>query len=317
MWDAPLALALPNGDAPGFNDNAGANVSSLGSLYEIAFARWHKPEYGGVVARTARDDIQALFYGVAEVPQAPMIPTTSALLKDAGYALLRSSGSAAAIRFGMHGGGHGHPDQLNLVTFAHGTLLGLDPGSINYGVPLHQEWYRSTIAHNTVCVDQQLQAPKDGKLDAWRTQDGATTLVASADTVYPGVQLKRTVTLNPGGSIDDQFECASTSEHVFDWAFHVPGTLTSSLTFAKRDKPAGFANGYQHIKDLASAQTSEPFWVKWQAGGTVLTIHFQAAPDTQVIRGVGPGRNPADMVPLVIVRRTARSTTFAARHEIN
>jgi len=316
MWDAPLALALPNGDAPGFNDNAGANVGTLGSLYEVAFARWKTPAYGGVVARSARDDINALLYGVPEVPRVPLIPTTSALLKDAGYALLRAGTNAAAMRFGMQGGGHGHPDKLNLVTFGKGTLLGLDPGSINYGVPLHGEWYRSTIAHNTVCVDQQLQAAKDGKLEDWQTHGGATTIAASANQAYPGVRLKRTVTLSPQGVIEDQFECASAAAHVYDWAFHVAGTLDSSLTFADRTGTLGGTNGYQHIKELASAQTSEPFWMRWQAGDTTLTLYFKAAPDTEVIRGVAPGRNPADKVPVVIVRRKAQTTTFDVRHEI-
>ena len=48
-------------------------------------------------------------------------------------------------------------------------MWGLDPGSINYGVPLHREWYRSTIAHNTVTVDGALQAEKDGQADQWKT----------------------------------------------------------------------------------------------------------------------------------------------------
>ena len=317
LWDAPLALALPNGDAPGFNDNAGANVASLAPLYEIAFAHWPKPEYGGVVARSSRDDINALVFGASTVPRAPLIPTTSAVLRDAGYAMLRAGSNAAAVRFGMHGGGHGHPDKLDLVTFAEGKLLGLDPGSINYGVPLHAEWYRSTIAHNTVCVDQHIQAARDGKLEDWQTHDGVTTLAASANDVYPGVRLKRVLTMRAPGLLEDHFECASEVDHVYDWAFHVPGTLTSSLSFVRREGALGTNNGYQHIKEVATARTSEAFWVKWQVGGVALTLHINGAPGTEVIRGIAPGRNPADKVPVILLRRQGRSTVFEVRHEVN
>jgi hypothetical protein len=246
-----------------------------------------------------------------------MIPESSALLSEAGYAMLRGGGTSAAIRFGMHGGGHGHPDKLNLVTYGGGVALGLDPGSINYGVPLHREWYRSTIAHNTVSVDGQLQQPKDGKLLDWRMADGGTTIVASADDVYPGVRLRRTVTVTREGRIDDRFECASETTHEYDWAFHVAGELTSSLTFAPRAVPPGDANGYPHIKDVASARADEPFWVSWRVGGTVLRLRFPGAPGTEVIRGTGPGRDPAVGVPMIIVRRNAARTVFEVTHEID
>jgi hypothetical protein len=114
-------------------------------------------------------------------------------LKAAGFAMLRAPGAAAAIRFGMHGGGHGHPDKLNLVTYGAGRHWGLDPGSINYGVPLHQEWYRSTVAHNTVAVDGASQSTADGVLDSWNEGAAATTIAASANSVYKGVKLSRTV----------------------------------------------------------------------------------------------------------------------------
>ena len=113
LWDAPLALAFPNGDAPGFNDNGGGNVLSLGNLYELAYARWPKPEYGRVAARGPRRNLQALLYGAESLPGGPLVPEESRLLRAAGFAMLRAPGAVAAMRFGLHGGGHGHPDKLN------------------------------------------------------------------------------------------------------------------------------------------------------------------------------------------------------------
>lgn len=316
LYDAPLNLAFPNGDSPGFNDNAGGNVLRGASLYELAFARWKKPEFGRLAAGSHRARLESLLYGAEEVPAGPAIPQASVLMRAAGFAMLRAGETAAALRFGMHGGGHGHPDKLNLVTVAFGRNLGIDPGSINYGVPLHKEWYRTTIAHNTVSVDGQPQADVDGTLVDWVVKDGATTIAAEAGTVYPGVALKRTVRLS-AARIEDRFECASATDHTYDWAFHVPGRLTSSLKTVPQTEPLGKDNGYQHIQQVARAAADGAWWVRWEAEGVRLTLRFEAAPGTEVFTGVAPGRDPSDKVPLVVVRRRAAKTVFAAVHEVS
>lgn len=315
LWDAPLALALPDGEPPGFNDNRGSNVLAGAALYELAFARWGTPAHGRLLSRARRDDYQALLYGSEETPTGPMIPEQSMLLRAAGYGMLRATGLAAAMRYGMHGGGHGHPDKLNLVTWGAGKLWGLDPGSINYGVPLHREWYKSTVAHNTVCVDEQLQSNADGRLEDWRAGKDATTLAASAGAAYPGISLRRTVTVRKG-RIEDRFECTSEAEHVYDWVFHAPGELTCSLAMEPRDGPLGAAAGYQHITGVAEARTGEEWQAVWRQGGARFTLKVAAAPDTEVVTGTGPGREPSERVPCLVIRRRARATVFEAVHEL-
>ena len=314
LYDAPLALALPNGDPPGFNDNAGANVFDYAPLYEIAYARWKRPAYGRLVARTKRDTLEALLYGVPKVPEGPVIPTHSTLLRQAGYAVLRSPAMAVAVRFGTYGGGHGHPDMLNIVTYGAGRQGGLDPGSIHYGVPLHREWYRTTIAHNTVSVDGKLQARAGGRLEDWKTEAGVTILKASADGAYPGVRLRRRLRLD-GEGLEDRFECSSETEHVYDWAFHAPGRLRVVGVEMEPGGALGDANGYQHLKIRLRGQTDGDWRAVWTDGAARLVIRMKGAPDTEVYVAAGPGRDPKTMVDTLIVRRRAASTVFDARHE--
>ncbi|MCX6630570.1 MAG: heparinase II/III family protein [Candidatus Solibacter sp.] len=287
---------------------------SLGRLYELAYARWQRPEYGRVAARSSRRNLQALLYGAASVPEGAMVPEESRLLRASGFAMLRAPGAAAAMRFGMHGGGHGHPDKLNLVTWGGGRMWGLDPGSINYGVPLHKEWYRSTIAHNTVTVDGALQAEKDGQAGEWKTGGGATTFTASAASAYPGVTLTRTVTVR-GNRIEDRFECASGAEHTYDWAFHAPGRLTTSLALKPGPERIAATAGYQHVEGVASGRAAGGWWARWEAEGERFTLRVKAAEQTEVFTGAAPGKNPADRVPVLIVRRRGRNATFDVLHE--
>lgn len=311
LYDAPLALALPNGDPPGFNDSAGGNLTSYGPLYEIAFARWGRPEYGRLVSQSGRETLQALLWGVEAVPAGDPVPAESVLLRAAGYAVLREGGLAVAVRFGMHGGGHGHPDKLDIVTFGSGRLFGLDPGSINYGVPLHQEWYRSTIAHNTVSVDEALQARVDGKLEEW----SGSAMVASAGEAYSGVMLRRSLALAKG-RLEDRFTCSAEAPHTYDWAFHAPGQFRTSLALTGRASPLGTSNGYQHIEQVSEARTDGDWWASWESGGVRWTVNMKGAPGTEVFTGVAPGKNPTERIPLLVVRRRAAGTVFEAAHEV-
>ena len=314
LYDAPLTLALPNGDPPGFNDNAGRNVVDYGPLYEIAYARWKRPAYGHLVARTKRDSLEALLYGAPEAPPGPMLPTHSTLLREAGYAVLRSPAMAAAVRFGSYGGGHGHPDMLNIVTYGAGRQGGLDPGSIHYGVPLHREWYRTTIAHNTVCVDRKLQARADGRLEEWKADGEVTILAASADQAYPGVRLRRRLRLDATG-LEDRFECSSETEHVYDWAFHAPGRLRVVGVQMEPGEALGDANGYQHLKIRLRGRTDADWRAVWTDGAAQLVIRMKGAPGTEVYVGSGPGRDPTTEIDALIVRRRTARTVFEARHE--
>jgi hypothetical protein len=117
--------------------------------------------------------------------------------------------------------------------------------------------------------------------------------------------------------LQDRFECVSEREHVYDWAFHAEGRLTTSLPLEPRDGPLGADNGYQHIQNVATAVTDEAWWARWDAGEATLTLHFAAEPGTQVFTGLAPGRNPAQKVPVLVVRRRARSTTFEVTHEVS
>jgi uncharacterized heparinase superfamily protein len=58
-------------------------------------------------------------------------------------------------------GGHGHYDLLNIEITAQGRPLIVDPGRYTYSEqgPNWRRWFKSTAAHNTVCVDGIDQTP--------------------------------------------------------------------------------------------------------------------------------------------------------------
>jgi len=312
LLDGPIALALPNGDPAGYNDNPGLNLTHWGEVYELAYARWKRPEYGRAATLGPRNTITALLYGTGVLPSGECIPKTSVLIARAGLGSMRTEDATIEVRSGMHGGGHGHPDMLNIVTFGKGHTFGVDPGSIGYGAALHREWYRSTIAHNTVCVDQQLQSNADGRVVDWKQDAQATSWKGTAN-VYAGVTLTREVRLEANRATE-RFTCESADEHVYDWAFHSLGELTLSMTTSELEGRLGDENGYQHIRQIRQAASDTDWVATWTRGNATLRLHVKGAPGTSLYTGVGPGPNPAEPVAMVVIRRRGRTVVFEVDH---
>ena len=316
MWDAPLALSLPGGVSPGFNDNPGQPVQSYAPLFEIGFARSGKAEHGRVLQGSRRDSMEALLFGIPELPSGGFISEESVLLKDAGIAVLRSkAGVTVAMKYGHAGGGHAHADKLGIVTFGAGQLFGLDPGSVSYGTPMHTQWYTQTVAHNTVAAARSSQAFTDvHKLEQWSSDGDGGTITASTDGVYSDFLLRRTLRLE-GNVLDDRFEVVTPTRNTIDYVFHALGEFSSSLAFAEADpRVAEKKDGYGVLADVKETRTDGPWWARWRQGDARLTVHFQGRPDTIVQTALGHGRTPIEKARVILVRRQYPGTVFEAKH---
>src|SRR5512137_3018224 len=100
-----------------------------------------------------------------------------------------------SMKYGPHGGGHGHPDKLGFVLYGRGQVLAPDPGTANYGVPIQGGWFRTTLAHNTLVVDEDSQKAAEGKCLAFLAADGFSAVMAEAGAIFPGVTFRRTAAL--------------------------------------------------------------------------------------------------------------------------
>lgn len=126
-----------------------------------------------------RDDLRFVASGGAQ-GRAPAVRL--AHFDQAGYHVLRS-GWAAAPQFDqaqhlvfdcgpLGEGNHGHFDALSFELAAHGRALLVDPGRYTYSEAGEINWrlhFRSTAAHNTVCVDggsQTRYQPRPVKADS-------------------------------------------------------------------------------------------------------------------------------------------------------
>ena len=303
LFDAPLDLAMPNLVLPAFNDSGAVGIRSQARSYEYALARYSNPRYAEAIGPDRRN-LQALLVGVDVLPAVPAEAGGSRNLAAAGYAVLTHGGGAEAawlcLKYGPHGGGHGHDDKLSLLAYRKGTAFAIDPGTAAYGVPIQKEWFRATVAHTTLTVDERNQTPAEGRCLAFgtRAETGLSAVLAEAGPIYAGVVYRRAVALVDADLVLILDLVSAEAEHTFDVAWHNSGTWVVPPTGVAVKLPA--QPGYMHLTDVVGVAGALPVIQasKELAVGLAVT---SAAGETWA----GRGFNARDANrPVAVLRRT-------------
>ena len=313
MFDGPLALAMPNLALPAFNDSGTVWLTSRADLYELAYARWHDARYAPLLAAGRHTGELALWFGAAPPKSELGNGRGSRNSPASGYAILeRGAGDQATwlcLKYGPHGGGHGHNDKNQLVLYSRGQVLMPDPGTHAYGSPLHTSWDKTTLAHNTLIVDEQSQAPAQGRCLAFGAVGGVDYAMTEAGPIYPGVRFVRTAALLSENLIVIVDQVCAGQEHQFDIACHLAGKW-SRLPEGEPWTPPG-ANGYKHIAHAAfRAGASGMTAVALLESGGESALTLAGGEPTQFITGTGIGASTEDRVPIALLRRRAKETAF-------
>jgi len=270
MFEAPVEYAYPGLSMPAMNDcwyfttllgETCHNTPDAAGFYEVGRA-WYGEAFAWVLEenyrRRRRDSLEALLCGRqtsnvkrqtsnAKRRNASHVSRftfhVSRLFPDSGYAVLRAGAPEAylLLKYGPHGGGHGHPDKLSLILHACGAPVSPDLGTPGYGIALNQTWYRRTVSHNTVVIDGLSQPPNEGRLNRFDGSGEGGFLVADAGVAweegsYKGVRMRRVVLVKKakgerqkakGIYFIDLFAVTCDRQRQIDWVFRVKGTLRS------------------------------------------------------------------------------------------
>ncbi|MDP6778009.1 MAG: heparinase II/III family protein, partial [Candidatus Latescibacteria bacterium] len=226
-----LDVLRGHSDPPGYADPVdGTRFDDLDVEKEIAVIGKARqileicryPDGRRITVHDCRGDFQDLAVPERSAP---------ALFTGVGHAWLGCGEGENQVQAHLHfsgAHGHAHADNLNLTLFAKGHELLSDLG---YTHTRYRKWTTSTLAHNTVLIDERGQYverdqdPTEGRLLAFETAVGTVQWVeASAERVYPGVakEYRRTVALIPAREGDayvvDLFRVEGGTQH--DWVIH-------------------------------------------------------------------------------------------------
>ena len=259
---------------------------------------------------------RGLLFARPRLPDAPKSADRSVLLEAQGLAVFRrdSGRTYAALDYGQSGGGHGHPDRLN-VLFARGDDRILDDYGTGSYVDPSLHWYRSTLAHNAPFVDGMSQRRTAGRLLAHEERAAAGWVDAEVpmDGIAPGVYARRSLVVMPDYLVD-RLEWSSTRDVSMSLPIHVPAD-SPDLALA-RDTLRGGASaddGFVFVHDSARADV---------AGGAVVRLRPHGANDIRgwVVAGdhaewwraVGPGPPGSSERPFSIVEVRARAGSITS-----
>ena len=148
---------------------------------------------------------RSLLFARETLPPLDRAALPSALLEGQGIAVFRRDRGKAyvALDYGHHGGGHGHPDRLN-VLLANGAWRILDDMGTGSYVDPSLHWYRSTLAHNAPLVNGRSQPRASGTLLAYDERGDIGWVCASARiSEQPAVVAERALTVLEHVLIDE------------------------------------------------------------------------------------------------------------------
>ena len=361
MLTAPLTLVLPDGRLPASNDCWASSslfgevchgVPPAAALYEMAAGWWPEPRYRDLLAaiyrRQPRDNEEALLHGpdvvqAGDAADGGLPRPRSSILPHSGFAMVRSDDpldrqSVALLKYGPHGGSHGHPDKLAVTLYARGRPAAVDLGSQGYGIHLHRQWYRQTVSHNTVMVSGHAQPPAAGSLLHFATPgagsdhdqsersgssraltvaDAATAWSGASAGVYDGVSMRRAIAWRAPYFVD-WFHVSCPARRRLDWLLHVHGRLREICGEASdhRDGKAAAlprAPGWRHITQRRSAWADcadGAVTVRWALSNGTLQVLLPDEEGTALIAGEAPSNPASDRLHSLIRTRYARTTTF-------
>ncbi len=296
---APFLSALPDLTLPSRRDSQYAislRQWRIAEHCELGLARQDDATLRGALARMYLDDVprgtprrdrsaadvernmsasslsradlswRALLFAEPELPPLLALPPASALLDGQGLAVFRREDGRTyvALDYGHSGGGHGHPDRLNLL-LVRDDIRWLDDFGTGSYVDRSLHWYRSTLAHNAPLAGGRSQHSTNGVLRAYDEGEDCGWIQAEAE-IAPGVRVRRTLIVLPDYLIDtvawQSAPRSAPASHelesalVFDLPIHAAIELTDGGAPPERGSLAG-GHGLEDGFDFAHDTTVE------------------------------------------------------------
>lgn len=294
MLAAPALAVYADLFFPSHNDGwYGESLVAQASLYEVAYRRYNDPLFLELLNRcyrhTERNSVEALLNATGIKPALENSSLPSVNFGNSGFSVLRSGNKTVVLKYGPHGGGHGHPDKLSISIHDGDKEIVSDMGTTAYGVPAYTRWYRKTLSHSTLTVDGKDQQETTGKLISFQADRKGGQVRAGVVDAYPGVEMERHLTLDKD-VLKDLFTAASSEEHLYDYVL----ILTEKPIFTKDGESVMLddAPAYRYITKATKRTMTGS--VTCKVGKDRLNIRLSGAEQFEVITGEAPGIPPGN-----------------------
>jgi hypothetical protein len=224
---------------------------------------------------------RSLLFARTKLPKLEPAPLGTVLLEAQGIAVFRRDRERVylALDYGTSGGGHGHPDRLNLL-LSDGTTRWLDDMGTGSYVDPSLHWYRSTLAHNAPMFDGKDQERVDGELLAFDEGGEVGWVSARALNLAPGVTTSRTLVATEG-YVFDELTWRSATPLTAELPIHVEPTALTVRAANESESPPVPSQSHPKLDDPLRVLGD----ISSQAVDAQSVLHITAHDGDRVLRG--------------------------------
>lgn len=305
-------------------------------VFEFAYAQLREPEMLAVLQdkyrKQPRTNIDAFFYGVEMLPEEPVSAAMLDYHNEGGSGLTvwhRKNDQYLLIKHGPYGGEHDHYDKLEISYAYEGKSVSTDLGTTGYGAHLHYDYFKNTISHNTVTINESNQAPACGKVNEYYNSEAYSYIDTEVSwtkdyqcpdsfiikqwntEAYDGVYFRRRIRFCDSYILDVEFvRCPE--ESTIDSSFHFAGELIHNSNHSKPSThKACLADHkpYCYITDceIHSADNSSQYTFQTES---IITDLYCMPVNGAIINAQAPG-NPSNIqIPYIIERVSGKVACF-------
>ncbi|MGL6312460.1 heparinase II/III domain-containing protein [Vibrio sp. WXL103] len=336
----PLQLVMNTGDFPRLNDCiAGQEKLVHAHLFEFAYKQTPCEEFARVLAsiyqNISRENIDALLYGVDELPDAQPLQCQSIHAPGAGITIAHDSemDNAMLLKHAPYGGEHDHYDRLGLILVRDGVEILPDLGTTGYGAELHYGYYKNTATHNTLVVNQQNQSPINPELLAFAETEQYTlvdtrvdwsqapatvdshTIVQWDSKAYQDVAFRRTM-LWFGDMAVELNHIDNPHQQQLDLTYHVRGEHQVNSLRESIDNPLQGPLARMTSTQLVKGQSrfTQGYDIANQAA---YNQHFVCDSDVDVLTGYAPDNPATSDLAYSLIRSTQAQLKAAVLHDLS
>ena len=204
----------------------------------------------------SRDNIDALLYGVENLPVLPPLKAQNVHFPIVGITMLndQNNHNQMVLKHSLYGGEHDHYDRLGLTLIKNGKEILPDLGTTGYGAELHYGYYKNSSTHNTLVVNQSNQPPANPTvLNYYQSKEvtfvdtlvdwslpiatvDSHTLVHWNETDYKDIQFRRSM-LWLGSAAIEINQIINPNQQQLDLTWHTRGELISKVSSEVIDSP--------------------------------------------------------------------------------
>jgi hypothetical protein len=261
---------------------------------------------------------RSLLFALEHLPPLVVSELKSDLLPAQGIGVLRRNGGKlyVALDYGHSGGGHGHPDRLNLLLSDGDARWFDDPGTGSY-VDQSLHWYRSTLAHTAPLVDGRSQPAVSGRLLAFE-DDGEAGWISAVAPLAEDLRVRRTIVLLEDYLVDlVEWDAEGSAVHEVALPWHGVDLVDESdapLARSPRAITGGETSedGFGFLSDTALVHASDGVQrTLGRFAGRELRGWLLAGPDTEWWSARAPDvPSKPGLVPLLLARCNAHSGRY-------